>query len=123
MRNQNLESPLLFALERLLIGQEFANQRLLVSGIVRRGVAFPRDGHAIIPAAILSLVIPRPVDGDVEDAPFFLQRLEQRQMVFLEQSQPLVGMAPLRLVVVLHFVRWLFRAVPSRGPRGPLPPP
>src|SRR5947209_18715281 len=97
MRNQNLESPLLFALERLLIGEEFANQRLLVSGIVRRGVAFARAGHAIIPAAIPSLVIPPPVDGDVEDAPFFLQRLEQRQMVFLHPGPPLLGMRPLSL--------------------------
>src|SRR2546426_7535661 len=53
----------------LLIGEEFANQRLLGAGIVRCGVTFPRDDDAIIPAAILSLVIPRPVDGDVEDAP------------------------------------------------------
>ncbi len=56
---QDLESPLFFALEGLLVREEFLLDRLLVRGVVRRGYVLEDEGDAVVPPPLLGGVVAR----------------------------------------------------------------
>src|SRR5262249_31851293 len=108
MRNQNLKSPLLFALECDLIGIELFNQLFLAARIVKSRGAFEDNRDAEIPAAIFGRVITGFFDLHTQDATRFDLLLQDRQMILFEKLQELIGITPFGFVIVLDYV-WLVR--------------
>src|SRR5947207_13129042 len=119
MREEDLEAALLLAGECRLIGPELPDQCRLV-GIGRRGrrrvPEFQRD--AIVPARIFGHVVRRSLDFHGEYSSAFDLLLEERIVILQEQLQELLLVSPLRLVVVLHRVRLIGRALWWRALRG-----
>src|SRR2546423_608115 len=119
MREEDLEAALLLSSECRLIGPELPDQRRLV-GVRRRGrrrvPEFQRD--AIVPARIFGHVVRRSLDFHGEYSSAFDLLLKKRIVILQEELQELLLVSPLRLVVVLHRVRLIGRALWWRALRG-----
>src|ERR1017187_1012253 len=108
VRVEDLEAPLLFALERILVGIHLLLQRGFVKGFVGHGGVLEYDGHAEVPAAVFGGVIARLVHPYLGDAPHLRFFFQHGIVVLLEELQKFLGVATLCFVVVLHakgFVR------------------
>src|SRR5690349_3344805 len=112
MREKDLETTLLLASKRGLIGPELLDHRRLV-GIGRRRHRRVAEGErdAIVPARLLGHVIRGRLDLHRENATALDFFLEQRVVVLEEQLQEFLLPSPLRFVVVLHRVRLICRAL------------
>ena len=109
VRVENLETPLLFLLVRFLIRIELLDQRGAVEIVVGNRSVLEDDGHPVIPTAVFRRVIARRGHAYLQHAAQLDLFLQNRIMVFLEERQEFLGMAPFRLVVVLHHIWLLFR--------------
>src|ERR1700722_3042065 len=103
VRVENLEAALLLALKRILVRIHLLLQRGLIEWFISHGSILEDNGHAEIPAAVFSGVVPWLVHPNLGDAPHLGFFFQNRIVVLLEQLQKLVGMAPLRFVVVLDY--------------------
>src|SRR5881296_149995 len=101
---EDLEASLLFAPERVLVGEEALELRLGERLVRRRGV-LPYERDATIPAAILGAVEPGRLRRDGLDVPQLHLALQHGVMVLLEQAEELLGVAPAELIVVLDHER------------------
>src|SRR5260370_37916064 len=108
VRLQDFEAALLFFLVRFLIGTKLLDNRGAVEIVVGNRCVLEDDGHAIIPALAFRHVIPRRHHAHFQHAPEFSLFLKHRIMVFLEERQEFVSVAPFRLVVVLDRERLFF---------------
>src|SRR2546430_1547815 len=101
MRVENLESPLLLALERFLIGIQLLLQRCLIEGLISYSRVLEDDGYTKVPAAVFGRVVARLIHPDFRDASELHFFLEHGVVILLEQPQKFVGVSPLGFVVVL----------------------
>src|SRR5205823_263508 len=104
MRREDLEAPLLLAPEGVLVGEQ-ALELGFGERFVRRGGVLPHDRDAIVPAAVFGAVKTRRFRADLLRVTQLDLPLQHREMVLLEESDELVGIAPADLVVVLHHER------------------
>ncbi len=102
---KDFEAALFFLLISGLIGEEFFHG-FFFSGIRGGGDGgvFESDGDAVIPARIFGHVIGGSLDFDGEEISGFDALLKERIVVFEEEIQEFLLMAPLNFVVVLHGV-------------------
>ena len=83
VREQQFEPALLFALERLLVWEQFLDVGGLIIVVVRHRRISPDDRHPIIPTCVFTAVIERGFRLQLDDAPFRDLLLQERMMIFL----------------------------------------
>src|SRR5207248_9181846 len=93
MRREDLEAPLLLAPEGVLVGEQALELRF-GERFVRRGGVLPHDRDAIVPAAVFGAVKTRRFRADLLRVTQLDLPLQHREMVLLEESDELVGIAP-----------------------------
>jgi len=113
MCEQDLEPPLLFALERLLIGEQLLGDRFGVKAVLGDPHILPHNRNPIVPASVLRSVEVRANCRNLQDTSKLLFLFEHREVVLLEQPDELIRIPPPRFVVVLNHVGLCLASVGS----------